>query len=572
MLKCCSPMFEGTKKTDCPQSQKTNIRAKQIKIALVIFSLALIVLGKTSSILAAGSVRPGEVPLGRQIPALNQAEKRLNLMRRHLRLEIPQVRRNLAKRINSFSFKKELDKILDRFFRQFAENASPRMIFVSPEGQEDQEVETNQPKISLTPTPIIAASVTPTPTPSPEVSPTPTPTPSLAPTPSPTVEPTPTITVTPTATPTPTASLSPTPAKPSTVPVAEGEYHVAGGKIYQGEQVLAINGVNWFGFETANNVPHGLWSRNYKEMIKQMKDSGFNAVRIPFCPKTVANGPVSGIDYSQNPDLEGLNSLEIMDKIVAELEEQEMYFVFDHHRPDCNAISELPTTSNYSEADWIADLTALAKRYRDKKYFLGMDLKNEPHGAATWGTGDATDWKLAAEKAGKAVLAANPDVLILVEGIQNNPLCSDNSIAHWWGGNLEPQACYPLDLPQDKLVLSPHVYGPDVFPQEYFNAPDFPDNLPAIWEKHFGFLAGDYALIVGEWGGKYGAGDPRDVAWQNALVKYLAKKKIHSFYWSWNPNSGDTGGILNDDWTTVRNDKLKMLQEYHQEISQALDL
>ena len=26
-------------------------------------------------------------------------------------------------------------------------------------------------------------------------------------------------------------------------------------------------------------------------------------------------------------------------------------------------------------------------------------------------------------------------------------------------------------------------------------------------------------------------------------------------YWSWNPNSGDTGGILADDWTTVNTNK-----------------
>lgn len=539
VLECHSPMFES-RRADCPQPRKTNVRAKQIKIGIFVFVFSLMIAGKISSIIAAGPIKPGEIPLARQIPALNQVEERLNLLHRHLQLEIPQLKKNLVARLNSFSLKQELDKVLDRFFRQFSENASPRMIIVNPK---DEEVDGDQPEASITPTPIITASVTPTATPTPTLTPTPT----------------------------PTVSLSPQPTNPPAVPKVEGGYHVAGGKIYQGEQVLVINGVNWFGFETANNTVHGLWSRNYQEMISQMKDLGFNAVRIPFCPKTVANGPVSGIDYSQNPDLEGLGGLEVLDKIIEELEAQEIYFVLDHHRPDCNAISELPTTSNYSESEWIADLTALAQRYQDKSYFLGMDLKNEPHGAATWGTGDSTDWKLAAEKAGKAVLAANPKILILVEGIQNNPSCSDNSVAHWWGGNLEPQACFPLDLPKEKLVLSPHVYGPDVFPQEYFQAPDFPENMPAIWEKHFGFLSGDYALIVGEWGGKYGAGDPRDLVWQNALIDYLAKKKIHSFYWSWNPNSGDTGGILNDDWTSVRQDKIEMLQNYGLQMEKLLE-
>ena len=33
-------------------------------------------------------------------------------------------------------------------------------------------------------------------------------------------------------------------------------------------------------------------------------------------------------------------------------------------------------------------------------------------------------------------------------------------------------------------------------------------------------------------------------------------------YWSWNPNSGDTGGIVNDDWTTVNQAKQAILQPY----------
>ena len=48
-----------------------------------------------------------------------------------------------------------------------------------------------------------------------------------------------------------------------------------------------------------------------------------------------------------------------------------------------------------------------------------MDLHNEPHDPACWGCGDTTiDWRLAAERAGNAVLGVNPNLLIFVEGIQ----------------------------------------------------------------------------------------------------------------------------------------------------------
>ncbi len=30
-------------------------------------------------------------------------------------------------------------------------------------------------------------------------------------------------------------------------------------------------------------------------------------------------------------------------------------------------------------------------------------------------------------------------------------------------------------------------------------------------------------------------------------------------YWSWNPNSGDTGGLVADDWSSPEQDKLDAL-------------
>jgi hypothetical protein len=39
-----------------------------------------------------------------------------------------------------------------------------------------------------------------------------------------------------------------------------------------------------------------------------------------------------------------------------------------------------------------------------------------------------------------------------------------------------------------KLVYSPHVYGPSVYGQPYFSAGNFPANMAAIWDTHFGFI------------------------------------------------------------------------------------
>ncbi len=329
-----------------------------------------------------------------------------------------------------------------------------------------------------------------------------------------------------------------------------------------GDTIL-LNGVNWFGAEGSSHIPHGLWKRSYKDMIMQIKNLGFTAVRLPFCPETLDGVGTGSISSSLNPDLVGLNSLQVLDAIMVELNNQGLYILLDHHRPDCATISELWYTSTYAESDWLNDLAFVADRYRDLPYFIGIDLKNEPHGAATWGSGNlATDWNLAAERAAQSVLAVNPNLVIFVEGVQSNKYCIDAGYGHWWGGSLEGQSCTPLNIDTTKLVFSPHVYGPDVYAQTYFSDPSFPDNMSAIWDAHFGYLAmAGRAVMPGEFGGKYGhGGDPNDVIWQDAFVDYLiARGMTDSFYWSWNPNSTDTGGILQDDWITVWDDKAALL-------------
>jgi endoglucanase len=341
-------------------------------------------------------------------------------------------------------------------------------------------------------------------------------------------------------------------------------YSVDNGTIYDAQnQPVQLRGVNWFGFETADHVVHGLWARNWKDMIGQMESLGFNAVRIPVCPGTLAGAGVSNYNGPLNPDLAGKNSLQILDAVLAEFDRRGFHILLDHHRLDCHdGIAELWYKPGYSEQNWINDLVLMANRYKTLPHFIGLDLKNEPHGAATWGVGNpATDWNTAAEKAATAVLSAAPDILVFVEGIEKNPSCN-SATNHWWGGNLEPLECAPLAIPRDRLVLAPHVYGPDVYNQPYFNTVDFPHNLPGIWEQHFGRFADQgYAIAIGETGGRYGhGGDPKDKTFQDALVDYLIGRNLPNlFYWSWNPNSGDTGGILQDDWKNIWQDKVDLL-------------
>ncbi|MGH3489558.1 MAG: glycoside hydrolase family 5 protein, partial [Actinopolymorphaceae bacterium] len=192
-----------------------------------------------------------------------------------------------------------------------------------------------------------------------------------------------------------------------------------GGKIVDANgNTITLTGVNWFGFETETFAPHGLWKRNYEDMLDQMRDSGFNTLRLPytnemFDPKSKA----TEVNLRKNPELKGLHGLKLMDKIVTAATDRGLMVLLDRHRPTAQAQSDLWYTDQVSEQKWIDDWTMLAKNFADNPLVIGADLHNEPKGMATWGSGDArTDWQQAAQRAGNAVLQANPNWLVVVEG------------------------------------------------------------------------------------------------------------------------------------------------------------
>ena len=52
-----------------------------------------------------------------------------------------------------------------------------------------------------------------------------------------------------------------------------------GAKLYnENGQEVRLTGVNWFGFETTNMFPHGLWARDYHGVLLQVKDMGMLGV------------------------------------------------------------------------------------------------------------------------------------------------------------------------------------------------------------------------------------------------------------------------------------------------------
>ena len=338
--------------------------------------------------------------------------------------------------------------------------------------------------------------------------------------------------------------------------------HTSGSKILNASnQEVKFSGLNWFGFETVENAPHGLQTRNWKAILNQIKSQGYNVIRLPFSNAMLKQGvKPSGINYSINADLKDLTSLQVMDKIIEGAGDRGLKIILDNHRSAPGGGPEsggLWYTEEYPESKWIANWRMLAIRYKYDDTVIAVDLRNEPYGGC-WGCGDPSkDWRLAAEKAGNAILSVNPNLLIIVEGVAEY-----NGQYTWWGGNLIGAKAHPVRLKvPNRLVYSTHEYPKSVYPQPWFNHRNYPDNLPAVWDKYWGYLVKEdiAPVFVGEFGTKYET--ESDQQWLDVFQDYIARHKLSWTFWSLNPNSGDTGGLLLDNWVSIHPQKQSILKQ-----------
>ncbi|WP_433222256.1 cellulase family glycosylhydrolase [Dactylosporangium sp. CS-047395] len=369
-----------------------------------------------------------------------------------------------------------------------------------------------------------------------------------------------------------------------------GYLHTNGNKIVDSTgATVRLTGINWFGMETDNHTFHGLWAgkpASWTQQIDHMAQLGFNTIRVPYTGDSLRSGATAtSINTDTNPDLIGLSPLQILDKVVNYAGGKGMRIILDRHRPTAAGQTALWYTAAASEASEIADWKSLASRYANNPTVIGADLFNEPHAegnepngtGSCWGCGDtAKDWRLAAERIGNAILGTNSNWLIFVEGVScdgnggsPNPydnVPDDPMACDWWGGNLSKAGTYPVRLNvANRLVYSAHDYGISVYDrQPWFNDPNFPNNLPDVWDHFWGYLYKQNIapVLVGEFGSTLQ--NPLDTQWLNKLMAYMGTgtNGISFTYWSWNPDSGDTGGIVGDDWNTVNQAKMNIIGPY----------
>lgn len=344
---------------------------------------------------------------------------------------------------------------------------------------------------------------------------------------------------------------------------------------------IRLAGMNWYGAEEQDFVVGGLDFQPYTEILQSIWQQGYNEIRLPFSNQLVERNPIVTAHLAANPELQGLHALDILDRLVNYAGALGISVVLDDHRSDAGWSTQpdgLWYTAQYPDRSFVNDWLSLAHRYSVNNVVVGADLRNEPHAGATWGSGNAaTDWKMAAERAGDAVLAANPHLLVIVEGVQYY----GTSPGYWWGGNLIGVATDPVRLhfadgtdARSQLVYSAHDYGEDNCGGgcPWFTATTSYADLANIWDQYWGYIATDptkpYAAPV--WVGEFGTCNYQPTCgfdttpgsqgqWFSSLVHYIGDRGLSWAYWSINGTQStantrvygvlDWYGFLDPGWT-----------------------
>ncbi|KAF0683931.1 Aste57867_24012 [Aphanomyces stellatus] len=375
------------------------------------------------------------------------------------------------------------------------------------------------------------------------------------------------------------------------------------------ESPITIKGINWFGMETINNIPFGLWTNEQNgttlfEIAAFLHRNQFNSVRLPLSVSSILNNTAPNKDMvhqEANAAIDLTNYTSTIGSIVQGLASRGISVLLDIHNLDPYTKGEGWYGNMTTEDDTLKAMDVLTSTFCNDQYWniVGVDLKNEPFNT-TWGDNGPLDFHVGAAKLGNRMLAKCANWMAFVEG---NALKQNGTYAgqpswyfDWWGGGLRNAGQTPLKLSADnKIVYAPHYYSPSVYPQDYlvqggkhdgdvligykeWDDPTLEKIVQQTADEMFGYLTKkqDGALVLGEFGGLYRQDAHEKKTNQRVIqntIKMISTQAGYAggYVWSLNPESGYEynpssvkgywkEGLLDLDWVHVNTDLLKALE------------
>ncbi|MFZ3474135.1 glycoside hydrolase family 5 protein [Streptomyces sp. 4.24] len=347
--------------------------------------------------------------------------------------------------------------------------------------------------------------------------------------------------------------------------------------------------------EKADQMPLGLDRAPIPRILAGFHALGINSIRLPFSNEMLHDQrPVSDASVAANPELRGKTPLQVFDAVIAATTAEGFAVILNNHtntsRFCCGLDGNERWNTSQSTARWEEDWIALARRYKDDKRVVGADLYNEVRRTVTddanWNWGNDHDWWAASQRLGDRLLTeANPDLLVVVEGINWQGIPADG-LPHG-RPTLEPVRTLSHTLvASNKLVYAAHFYG--------YTGPNH-TGATGMGETHdpryqdlsradlFATLGRQAFYVTSEtgshftaplWISEFGTGsdeaDPRARAWFGNFVDHLIATDADFAYWplvgwtghgSWSilnfDESGRRSGILDGaDWRAAHWNRL----------------
>jgi len=215
-----------------------------------------------------------------------------------------------------------------------------------------------------------------------------------------------------------------------------------------------------------------------------------------------------------------------------------------------------------TDAKFLSDWQAVAKRYSGSPTVIGYDLRNEPlnyPGMSLWGGGSNRDIRAMYMRVGNAIQAVDAAKLIIVE-----PPSGDLRVLH--------HDLVALDV-SNKVVYSPHEYPAEISAQKPDAGPGLVDRLNKSW----GWVVSSNIapVLVGEIGSSMASAESK--RWADTMVPYLngtapdglrlppGGQGVSTVWWAWG-HLGDQmpNGTLESDWKTARPGQLAIYSKLRQ--------
>ena len=376
---------------------------------------------------------------------------------------------------------------------------------------------------------------------------------------------------------------------------------INGTYIYAGTKPVELKGINWFGFNNKQTMVDGLWAggtsfaTDFSTILYKLKALGFNTVRLPFTftdltlpPKsfvkectytnvatinklTKAKPPLPSASIIHPSTKAGVCNTYLKKSSIAKERllwatsafiDAGFYVILDYHPM---GTEDIPNNPALFHKHWEDLWYSLISTYPNTRGRIILDLMNEP---------DSTQlkWKYVTKlyiPLMNNIYKKDQHVLFMVEGtgqVGYNLNWGDGFVTN---PNIIQQHKIDDATPffkelmkhsvKNNLIISPHLYGPSISKSKVYKG----KALINRFYHSFGYLDNPgycqgknchrFPIVIGEIGSMFK--NPQDIEFLNDFAKYQTqpnkKNKNHWAWWAYNENSGDTGGIVKNNWQDI---------------------